>query len=168
MLQSTDDPYCVTCLHSPCGHCTPRFPARPGWRHRDALGIAHPDLVPLCVLLPRPITASALAPSPFPVCCLVAKSCLTLRDPTDCRTPDFPVPHRLPEFARVHIHCIGHALWLSHPLLPSSPPPSVFPFRFHVYWGWSYTTSKDSRSWQDLLWNTALLQSLSTFCAPQN
>lgn len=66
---------------------------------------------PVCVA-PEAVTASALAPSPFSVCCLVAKSCLTLRDPTDCRTPDFPVPHRLPEFARVHTHCIGRALYL--------------------------------------------------------
>ena len=25
----------------------------------------------------------------------------------DCSTPGFPVPHHLPEFAQVHVHCIG-------------------------------------------------------------
>ena len=32
-------------------------------------------------------------------CCAVAKLCLTLFDPMDCRTPGFPVLHHLPEFA---------------------------------------------------------------------
>ena len=30
--------------------------------------------------------------------------------PTDCCSPGFPVPHHLPEFARVHVHCIGAAI----------------------------------------------------------
>ena len=33
----------------------------------------------------------------------VAKLCLTLCDPMDCRTPDFPVFHHLPEFAQAHV-----------------------------------------------------------------
>ena len=33
-----------------------------------------------------------------PYCCSVAKSCLTLCDPTDCRMPSFPILHHLPEF----------------------------------------------------------------------
>ena len=37
-------------------------------------------------------------------CCSVAKSCLTLCDPTDCSTPGLPVPHYLLEFAQVHVH----------------------------------------------------------------
>ena len=36
--------------------------------------------------------------------CSVAKSCLTLRDPMDCRRPGFPVRHHLLEFAQVHVH----------------------------------------------------------------
>ena len=36
-------------------------------------------------------------------CCSFPKSCLTLRDPVDCSTPGFPVLHRLPEFAQVHV-----------------------------------------------------------------
>ena len=37
-------------------------------------------------------------------CCAVTKSCQTLGDPMDYRTPGFPVHHQLPEFAQVHVH----------------------------------------------------------------
>ena len=40
----------------------------------------------------------------------------------DCSTPGLPMPHHLPKFAQVHIHCISDALQPSHPLVPSSPP----------------------------------------------
>ena len=53
-------------------------------------------------------------------CCLVSQSCLTLRDSMNCSTPGFPVPHHLPEFAQVHVPCIGDAIQSSHPLTPSS------------------------------------------------
>ena len=56
-------------------------------------------------------------------CCSVIQSCLTLHDPIDCSTRGFPVPHHLPEFAQVHVHCIGDATQPSHPL--SSPSPSA-------------------------------------------
>ena len=42
--------------------------------------------------------------------------------------PGFPAPHHLPEFAQVHVHCIGDAIQPSHPLLPSS---SVFSLSQH-------------------------------------
>ena len=48
--------------------------------------------------------------------CSVAQSCLTLRDPTDCSTAGLPAPQHLPEFAQVHVHCIGHGIQSSHPL----------------------------------------------------
>ena len=51
----------------------------------------------------------------------VTHSCLTLHDPMDCSTPSFTLPHHLPKFAQVHVHCIGDAIELSHPLMPSSP-----------------------------------------------
>ena len=38
-------------------------------------------------------------------CCSVTKSCLTLCNPMNCSTPDLPVPHDLPEFAQIHVHC---------------------------------------------------------------
>ena len=34
----------------------------------------------------------------------------------DCSTPGLPVPHRLPEFAQVHVHRISDDLQLSHAL----------------------------------------------------
>ena len=40
----------------------------------------------------------------------------------DCSTPG--LPHHSPEFAQVHVHCIGNAIQPSHPLLPL---PSIFP-----------------------------------------
>ena len=57
-------------------------------------------------------------------CRSVAQSCPVLCDPMDCSTPGFPVPHRLPESAQVHVHCIGDAMQSSHPLMPSFSVPS--------------------------------------------
>ena len=54
-------------------------------------------------------------------CCSVAPSCLTLCDPMDCSTPGLPVPHQLPEFAQVQVHCISDAIQPSHLLKPFSP-----------------------------------------------
>ena len=49
-----------------------------------------------------------LPPSPNSMpplcCCSVAQSCLTVCDPTDCRTPGFPVLHHLPQLAQTHVH----------------------------------------------------------------
>ena len=56
-------------------------------------------------------------------CCSVTKSFLTLCDPMDCSTPGFPVLHPLPEFTQTHVHWVGDAIQLSHPLSPPSPPP---------------------------------------------
>ena len=55
-------------------------------------------------------------------CCLVAKSHLTLCDPTACSTPGFPVLHHLPEFTKTHVHGVGDAIQPSHPLSSPSPP----------------------------------------------
>ena len=40
----------------------------------------------------------------------------------DCSTPGFPVHHNFPEFAQTHVHLIGNAIQISHPLLSPSPP----------------------------------------------
>ena len=53
-------------------------------------------------------------------CCPVAQPCLTLWKPTGCSMSDLPVPHHLPKFAQVHVHCISDALHPS-PLMPSTP-----------------------------------------------
>ena len=39
--------------------------------------------------------------------------------------PGLPVPHHLPEFVQVHVHCIGDAVQPSHPLMPSSSALSL-------------------------------------------
>ena len=39
---------------------------------------------------------------------------------TACSMPGLPVPHRLQEFAQVHVHCIGDATQPLHPLMLSS------------------------------------------------
>ena len=54
-------------------------------------------------------------------CCSAVHLCPTFCDPTDCSMPGLPVPHHLPEFAQVHVHCISDAIQPSHPLTPSSP-----------------------------------------------
>ena len=51
-----------------------------------------------------------------------AQSCLTLCHPMDCSTTALPVNHQFPEFTQTHIHCIGDAIQLFHPLGPPSPP----------------------------------------------
>ena len=51
-------------------------------------------------------------------CCPVAQSCLTLCDHMNISTPHFPVLHYLLEFAQTHVHWVGDAIQLSHPLSP--------------------------------------------------
>ena len=48
---------------------------------------------------------------------LLTPSCLTLCDPMDWSTPGFPVHHQLLEPTQTHIHHIGDAIQLSHPLV---------------------------------------------------
>ena len=59
----------------------------------------------------------------------VAQSCLTLYDPMDCSMPGFPVHHQLPELAQFHVHRVGDAMQLSHPM--SSPFPASFDLSQH-------------------------------------
>ena len=59
---------------------------------------------------------------------LVAQSYLTLCDPMDCSTPGFPVHHQIPEPAQTHVHQVGDAIQLFHPL---SSPSSAFYFSQH-------------------------------------
>ena len=40
----------------------------------------------------------------------------------DYSTPSFPVLHYLPESVQIHVHRVGDAIQLSHPLPPSFPP----------------------------------------------
>ena len=54
-------------------------------------------------------------------CCSAAQLYLTLCNPMDSSTPGLPIPHHLPKYAQVHVHCIGVAIQPSYPLTPSSP-----------------------------------------------
>ena len=40
----------------------------------------------------------------------------------DYSTPGLPVHHQLPEFTQIHVHWVGDAIQLSHPLSSPSPP----------------------------------------------
>ena len=52
----------------------------------------------------------------------VAQSWPTLCNPMDCSTPGLPVHHQLPKFTQTHVHWVGNAIQLSHPLSSLSPP----------------------------------------------
>ena len=67
----------------------------------------------------------------IPCCCSVAQLWLTLCNSMDCCTPDFPVLHHLPVLAQTHVHWIGDAIQLFHPLslffsLQSFPASGLF------------------------------------------
>ena len=62
-----------------------------------------------------------------------------LCDPMNCRTPGLPVPHHLPEFAQVHVHCIGDAIQPSHPLMPFSPS-ALNLFQHHWLFQWDFSS----------------------------
>ena len=46
----------------------------------------------------------------YSFCCSVAQLCLTLRNPTDCSTPGFPVFHYLLELAETHVYGVSDAV----------------------------------------------------------
>ena len=52
----------------------------------------------------------------------VTQSCPTLWDPMNRSMPGLPVHHQLPEFTQTHVHRVGDAIQLSHPLSSPSPP----------------------------------------------
>ena len=52
----------------------------------------------------------------------VPQLCPTLCDPMNHSMPVLPVHHQLPESTQTHVHWVGDAIQLSHPLLSPSPP----------------------------------------------
>ena len=120
------------------------------------------------------------------ICRSVAQLCPTLCNPMDCRMPGFPVPHHLPEFAQVHVHCISDAIQPSHPLLALLLLPSIFPSirvfsnesTLHIRWPkyWSFNISPSNEYSElisfkidsfDLLAVQGTLQILLQRCFPQ-
>ena len=110
----------------------------------------------------------------------VTQSCLTLWDPMDCSTPDFPVHHRLLELAQTHVHWVSDAILPSHlcrpfPCPQSFPASGFFPselalhIRWPKYWSFSFSISPSNEYsgltffrivWLDLLAFQANLKSL--------
>ena len=81
-----------------------------------------------------------------------AKLCLTLRNPMDCSTPGFPVPHHLwslPKFMSIVLVMPSNHLILCCPLLLPSIFPSIRVFsnelapciRWPKYWNFSFSIS---------------------------
>ena len=106
---------------------------------------------------------------------------LTLCDPMDCSTPDFPVHHQLLELTQTHIHRVSDAIQPSHPLSSPSPPAfslsslrdfsseSVLHIRWPKYWSLRFSISPSNEysglisfrmDWLDLLAVQGTLRSL--------
>ena len=59
----------------------------------------------------------------------VTQSCVTLCNPMERNMPGLPVNQQLSELAQTHVHWVGDAIQLSHPL--SSPFPPAFNLSQH-------------------------------------
>ena len=57
----------------------------------------------------------------------VAQLCPILCDPMNHSMPGLPVHHQLPEFTQTHVHWVGDAIQMSHPVIPFSSCPESFP-----------------------------------------
>ena len=57
-------------------------------------------------------------------------SSVALYSPMDCSTPGLPIPHHLPKFAQVHVHCISDATKPSHPLTPPTPEKNILIYSY--------------------------------------
>ena len=99
----------------------------------------------------------------------------------DCGTPGFPVHHQLPGLTQIHVHWVGDAIQLFHPLLSPSPPAfnlsqhqvfsygSVLHIRWPKYWSFSFSINLSNEysrliyfrmDWLDLLEVQGTLKSL--------
>ena len=105
----------------------------------------------------------------------VTQLCPTLCDPMDCSMPGFPVHHQLPEDTQTHVHWVGDAIQLSHPL-SSLSPPALNLFQHHGLFQWvssSHQVAKvlkllsPSKYWREerenIFSDTFLLSSLPPF-----
>ena len=65
-------------------------------------------------------------------------------DPMNCSTPGFPVHHHFPEFTQTHVHRVGDAIQLSHPL--SSPfPPAPNPSQHQSLFQWVNSLHEEAK-----------------------
>ena len=64
----------------------------------------------------------------------IAQSWPILRDTMHCSMPGFPVPHHLPMFVQLHVHCISDAIQPSHPLMLSSSALSLAQHKGFSQW----------------------------------
>ena len=77
---------------------------------------------------------------------------LTLCDPMDCSTLDFPVHHRPPELDQSHVHQVGNAIQPSHPLPTIFHSTRVFSNEsvLHIswpkYWSFSFSISPSTNA----------------------
>ena len=108
----------------------------------------------------------------------VTQLCPTLCDPMGCSTPGFPVHHQLLEPAQTHVHGVGDAIQLSHPLSSPCPPAfnlsqhqSLLCIRWPKYWSFSFSISPSNEysglisfrvDWLDLLAVQGTLKSSPT------
>ena len=75
----------------------------------------------------------------------VTQSYLTLCNPMECSTPGFPVHHQLLEPTQTHVHCIGDAIQLSHPLvIPFSSHLQSFPASGSFPMSWFFASGGQS------------------------
>ena len=74
------------------------------------------------------------------------QSCPTLWDPMDCSIPGFPVHHKLPEFAQIHVHQVGDAIKPSHPLSSRSSAFNQLPLSNNL--GFVPGISKDTKTYK--------------------
>ena len=99
-------------------------------------------------------------------------------------TPGLPVHHQLPEFTQTHVHWVGDAIQLSHPLpSPSSPTfnlsrqvGNALCIRWPKYWSFSFNISPSNEysglisfrmDWFDLLKVQRTLKSLLQHHSPK-
>ena len=65
----------------------------------------------------------------------------------DCSTPGLPVHHRLPEFAKTHVHWVSDAIQTFHPLSSPSPPAFYLSQRQGLFKRISYLHQMGNRNW---------------------
>ena len=152
--------------HLLCGwdfkDCGSEFPfIIPGWTLTDIIinlwPNCKPDFLLMLFILPcktwNVVKTGIWLARPLPIqFSWVAQSCPTICDPTDCKTPGFPVYHRLPELAQTYVHRVSDAIQPSHSLLSPSPPAFnlsqhqglykwVSSIRWQNYWSFSFSSS---------------------------